>query len=93
MAARENKVERYLDAAFTSLGGLTRKWTSPGRAGVTDRICILKGVVWFVEVKTNDGKLSPPQHREHQRLTDAGANVRTVYGVSGVDELMKEVMV
>ena len=91
MSNRESEVEKYLHRMFTLRGGLTRKWVSPGYVGVMDRICILNGVVWFVEVKTFDGKMSPMQQREADRMTEAGANVRTVYGKNGVDELMKEV--
>ena len=85
MGARENKVEKYLDSEVAKLGGLTRKWTSPGRDGVPDRICIIKGTVWFVEVKTSDGKLTSTQEREHDRLREAGALVHTVYGEPEVD--------
>lgn len=90
MGVRENKVERYLDKEVVKLGGLTRKWVSPGRDGVPDRIVILDGVVWFVEVKTIDGKLSIAQIREQQRLCDCGANVATVYGIAGVDMFIRE---
>jgi hypothetical protein len=89
MGVRENKVEKYLDEEVVLLGGLTRKWVSPGHSGVCDRIVFLQGDVWFVEVKTNDGRLSPEQIREHQRLKDQGANVTTVYGRSGVDKFME----
>lgn len=91
MGVRENKVEKYLDKQITALGGLTRKWVSPGRDGVPDRICIVKGRVWFVEVKTVDGKCSPVQLREHVRLRDAGADVRVVYGEQGVDDFIKNI--
>lgn len=91
MGVRENKVEKYLDKQITVLGGLTRKWTSPGRDGVPDRICIVDGNVYFVEVKTVDGKCSPVQLREHERLCDAGATVRTVYGEQGVDEFITSI--
>lgn len=90
MGTRENKVETYLHQCVTALGGTTRKWVSPGRLGVPDRIVVLPWGIWLVEVKTTDGDLSPVQVREHQRLTDAGAQVRTVYGHAGVDELIKE---
>lgn len=40
MGVRENKVEKYLDEQVTKLGGITRKWVSPGRDGVPDRIVI-----------------------------------------------------
>jgi hypothetical protein len=89
MGVRENKVEKYLDQRVKECGGLTRKWVSPGRDGVPDRVCIIAGRVFFVEVKTVDGRLSPPQQREHERLIDKGASVHTVYGVEGVDLLMR----
>lgn len=91
MATRENKVETYLDQRIRSLDGLTRKWVSPGRSGVPDRIVIVAGRVWLVEVKTVDGARSPEQIREHKRLQEAGAQVRTVYGNAGVDEFIEEV--
>ncbi len=89
MVLRENKVEKYLDDDVQFLGGITRKWVSPGRDGVPDRIAILFGTVWFVEVKTTDGKLSEAQKREHTRLRAAGAKVTTVYGKEGVDEFIR----
>ena len=90
MGVRENKVERYLKTSVENIGGITRKWVSPGRDGVTDQITMHFGKVWLVEVKTFDGKLSVAQIREHQRLRDAGMQVRTVYGDVGVDRLILE---
>lgn len=92
MGVRENKVETYLDKSVKRAGGITRKWTCPSHNGVPDRIVILKGVVWFVEVKTNDGKLSEVQKREHIRLKDVGAKVVTLYGRAGVDEFMERLV-
>ena len=89
MGVRENKVEKYLDEEVVKLGGITRKWTSVNRVGVPDRIVVVNGVVWFVEVKTTDGRLSPEQKREHIRLIEAGANVDVVKGRNGVYEFMK----
>ena len=40
MGIRENAVEKYLDSEIKKLGGITRKWISPGRDGVPDRIVI-----------------------------------------------------
>ena len=88
MGVRENKVERYLDDEVKKLGGVTRKWVSPGRDGVPDRIVVIASMVVFVEVKTDDGKLSPMQVREHDRLRAAGAEVWTVYGEQGVDDFI-----
>ena len=85
MGVRENKVEKYLDAEVKKLGGLTRKWVSPGRDGVPDRIVILHGLVVFVEVKTVDGRLSVAQAREHAKLVAAGAEALPVFGNDDVD--------
>lgn len=90
MGVRENKVERYLDKQVKLLGGDTRKWVSPGRDGVPDRIVILNGRVVFVEVKTTDGVTSEAQKREHARLRDKGARVTTVKGNSGVDGFVSD---
>lgn len=89
MGVRENKVEKYLDKEVVKLGGLTRKWVSPARDGVPDRIVVIFGLIVFVEVKTVDGKLSPTQLREHNRLIDAGAIVKTLYGVGHVDTFIE----
>jgi len=40
MGVRENKVEKYLDEQVKNIGGITRKWISPGHDGVPDRIVI-----------------------------------------------------
>lgn len=90
MGLRENKVETYLNDRVTELNGITRKWVSPGRDGVPDRIVITPAALWLVEVKTEDGTLSPAQVREHDRLRAAGAVVKVVYGHAGVDELIEE---
>lgn len=91
MGKRENKVETYLKKEVEAVGGISRKWVSPGVTGVTDQIIIVEGHVWFVEVKTLDGHLSTAQRREQLRLSMARANVRTVYGREGVDEFIEEV--
>ena len=91
MGTRENKVEKYLDSEVKKLGGLTRKWVSPGRDGVPDRIVFIKHEVWFVEVKTCEGRLTTTQMREHQRLRECGALVATVYGQIDVDKFLKEI--
>jgi len=89
MGVRENKVEKYLDDQVKLIGGITRKWVSPGHDGVPDRIVFIDGRVYFIEVKTVDGKLSSAQKREHDRLTDHYDEVHTVYGEFGVDELVR----
>lgn len=91
MGVRESKVERYLDKQVKLLGGDTRKWVSPGRDGVPDRIVILAGRIMFVEVKTNGGVCSTAQHREHDKLNALGAQVTTVFGDAGVDAFIIDI--
>lgn len=90
MGKRERKVEDYLDEQVSEvLGGITRKWVSPGYDGVPDRIIIFKGNVWFVEVKTVDGRLSPEQKREIIRLRSNGVNVICLFGRKDVTKFIE----
>jgi len=58
----EKDIERHLVRRVAERGGVAYKWVSPGRVGVADRIVLLPGgVVWFVELKTATGRLSPWQ--------------------------------
>ena len=90
MGTRENAVETYLNDQVVKLGGITRKWVCPSRDGIPDRIVVVRGRIVFVEVKPSDGRLSTCQEREHIRLGAAGASVKTVYGVDGVDNFIKD---
>ncbi len=88
MGKRENTVETYLEEQIEVLGGITRKWVSPGHVGVPDRICLV-GLTWLVEVKTVDGINESHQQREQKRLSDAGARVAVLYGKAGVDAFIQ----
>ncbi len=86
MGISESSVERYLAERIKQLGGMTRKFVSPGHAGVADRICFLPdGKIFFVEIKMDDGVETSMQQRERRRMLDFGQNAVIVYGKSGVD--------
>ena len=89
MGQRENAVELYLRSEIEKLGGITRKWVSPGAPGVPDQIIILHGRSIYAEVKTTDGTTSAQQDREHARLLHCGAEVITLHGHAEVDVLIK----
>ena len=58
----ERDVEKHFIWTVERMGGITYKFTSPGRKGVADRIaCLPDGSTWFVELKTKGGRLSPLQ--------------------------------
>lgn len=49
-----------------------------------DRIVILPGRVYFVELKTEKGRLSPIQKRQIKKLSDLGQKVFVLYGMEDV---------
>lgn len=58
----EKQIEAHLVKRVKALGGMAYKFTSPAHKGVSDRIvCLPNGQTWFVELKTEGGRLSPLQ--------------------------------
>lgn len=86
---RERDVEKRLVDGVKALGGRCYKWVSPGNSGVPDRIVLVGGRTIFVELKTDNGRLSPVQARQIQRIADMGNEVEVVYGPGGVDDFLR----
>ena len=85
----EKNTERYLVKEVAKLAGEAYKFTSPGRRFVTDRLCVLpKGLIWFIEVKSEGQKPTPGQQREIQRLTKKGHYVTWVDTKAKVDSII-----
>ena len=79
---QEKDIESRLAREVHHRGGLTYKFVSPGSVGVPDRIIITPcGAVWFVELKTETGRLSRMQQYQLERLRGIGANACVVYGL------------
>lgn len=91
MGKRENKVETYLKDEIKRLGGLCYKWESPGEKGVPDRIVIINGKIYFIEIKTVDGVTSPQQTRQIAKLKLNKANVHVLFGEKQVDEFINNI--
>ena len=86
MTPRESATETRLTRAVRRAGALTYK-LAPTTAGIPDRIIVWPiGVVDFVEVKAEDGRLSPIQRSRISDLRENGASVHVVYGHDGVDD-------
>lgn len=86
----ESAVEAKLVRGVKALGGIAYKFTSPGTAGVPDRIVVLPGGrVIFAELKTDSGRLSPGQRAQLDRLRALGAEAVVVRGPSGVVEFLE----
>ena len=89
----EKEIERRMCDLVRRRGGLTYKFTSPGNPGVPDRIVIPPaGIVWFVELKTEIGRLAKIQQWQKEELEKRGANVRVVRGWDAAKKFVDEVM-
>jgi len=65
-------LEKQIRQKVIELGGMFVKFVSPNFAGVPDRILLLNGKIFFVELKTPKGKLSKRQQRVHQMFKGQG---------------------
>ena len=85
----EKEIERYLVRRAIEHGGKAYKWVSPGHVGVADRIVLLpSGVVWFVELKTVKGRLSPWQKLFAADMRRMGLNYIVIRSTEEVDQWM-----
>lgn len=82
---RESEIERYFVKRVKEYGGEQRKFISPGRKGVPDRILVLLGLVFFIELKAPGKMLRPDQEREHGKLRLQGAKVLVLDSKTAVD--------
>lgn len=85
MGKREAKVEQHLKKKVDELGGACYKWVSPGLTGVPDRIVLLRGQVYFCELKSTDGEPSSAQERRMKELRNHGFQVFLLKGIKEVD--------
>ena len=89
MPLLESDIERYLVRRTIEHGGKAYKFVSPGRVGVADRIVLLPGgVVWFVELKTATGRVSPLQKVFAADMRRMGANYIVLRSKEEVDKWM-----
>lgn len=85
---RERDVERALIKRVKQAGGEVRKLAWIGRRGAPDRLVMLPGRYLFVELKAPGGRVSRLQDLEHRRLRDAGFDVRVVWKIEDIDEVL-----
>lgn len=86
---KESVIEQYLRNQLMLAGGLCRKYSSPGKIGVPDRICMLNGNVVFVELKRPGGKPRASQIDEHKSMARRGIGVLVIDSKKQVDDLIK----
>lgn len=88
---REAKIEEWLVKQIKELGGIADKFVSPANPGVPDRLIVMPGgKVYFVELKTEIGRLSNIQKWQRDRYRERGAEVRIVKGMDQAKDFIKE---
>jgi hypothetical protein len=75
----ESAVEAVFARRVRDLGGLSYKF-APIHKGNPDRVVLLAGHVYFVEIKADGGKLDPAQVLWHRRAAERGVIVQVVTG-------------
>lgn len=89
---REREIEEYLRLGVKRLGGIAFKFTSPGNAGVPDRLIVMPdNRIYFVELKRSGGKTSHLQNRQIGRLRDLGCSVSVIDSKEGVGKFLNDI--
>lgn len=89
---RESFIEEKLTKAVKQNGGVCWKFTSPGTAGVPDRIILMpKGHIAFVEVKAPGEKPRSLQLSRHRLLRRLGFKVYVLDTLEDIEKIISEV--
>lgn len=75
----ESAVEAVFAQRVRDLGGLSFKF-APIHAGNPDRLVLLDGNIYLVELKADGGTLDPAQVLWHRRALERGVKVYVVTG-------------
>lgn len=86
----ESILEKKLSQRVKSLGGMFLKWVSPNFTGVPDRILLLNGKLFFVELKTPKGRLSKRQQRVHEMFKAQGFEPCVIHSEEEFNILLEE---
>ncbi len=88
---KESEIEKYLRERVEELSGKAYKFISPGNSGVPDRmICLPKGRIYFVELKTSGKSPRPLQLLQIKQLCELGFSVYVIDSKEKVDKLIEE---
>lgn len=78
MGKPEGRIENHLKQIAEDTGFLYFKFTSPGRAGVPDRILIGNGHILFIELKAPGEEPRKLQEITIRNMRNQGADVRVI---------------
>ena len=87
----EKQMEAYFVKKVKELGGVAYKFTSPAHRGVADRIvCLPNGRVWFVELKTEKGRLSALQEVFAEDMARLNQNYCVLWSKENVNDWINQ---
>ena len=87
----ESEIEKYLVKKIKDLGGKAYKFISPGNSGVPDRLVLLPGRIFFVELKAPGKEPRPLQVMQINKIKKLGQTVYVVDSKQKVDDLLNEI--
>lgn len=88
----EKDIEEYLRLGVKKQGGIAFKFTSPGNAGVPDRLIVMPGGrIYFVELKRPGGEARPLQKMQVKRLKDLGCRVLLVDSKESAERFLNDI--
>jgi hypothetical protein len=82
----EKEIESYFVKSVKAMGGLAYKFNSLSNRGVSDRIVVLpNGEAWFIELKTERGRLSALQKIFANDMRRLNQNYACLNSIEAVD--------
>jgi len=91
MSDLERDIERYFVSSVKSIGGLAYKFNSLSNRGVSDRVVVLpNGEAWFIELKTERGRLSALQKIFASDMRRLNQNYACLNSIEAVDRWATE---
>jgi len=82
----EKEIEFYFVKSVKAMGGLAYKFNSLSNRGVSDRIVVLpNGEAWFIELKTERGRLSALQKIFANDMRRLNQNYACLNSIEAVD--------
>jgi len=84
-------VEKDFVKAVTKMGGKAYKFTSENNRGVSDRLVVLPGQVWFAEIKREDSSLTLLQQSFRDFILRMHLNHVTIHGQSGIKQFLEKI--
>lgn len=86
--AEESKLEAHFRLEVRKLGGMAEK-VMPTNKGMPDRMVIIAGRIYLVELKARNGRLSLAQKVWHDKAAECGVKVFTLAGRAHVDQWLE----